>query len=36
VWAREILSFGLDVLEEHMEKKLLSRKMLDTVERSTI
>jgi DNA repair protein RecO (recombination protein O) len=30
--AREILSFALDLLENHMEKKLLSRKMLDVGE----
>jgi DNA repair protein RecO (recombination protein O) len=33
--ASEILGFSLDILEQHMEKKLISRKMLDTVGRST-
>jgi DNA repair protein RecO (recombination protein O) len=35
VLANEILSFSLDILEQHMEKKLISRKMLDAVQRST-
>ena len=32
VAAKEISGFGLDILEHHIEKKLLSRKMLDTQE----
>lgn len=30
--SREILSYALDVLEYHIEKKLISRKTLDTGE----
>jgi DNA repair protein RecO (recombination protein O) len=30
--SREILSYGLDILEQHIEKKLLSRRMMETGE----
>jgi hypothetical protein len=30
--SREILSFALDILEQHIEKKLLSRNMIEPLE----